>query len=140
MIKKHLIKLFLILIAFAFLLVYIEKYPNKPSNPSKPLTKEEKRKKQIRSQFSAWDGSHVKVEKYIKNEINDPDSYVHVKTVYSDMGDYLFIKTTFRAKNSFGAVVKESVEAYVTIEGKLHKIQSHHNTNLYFPKVRFFSK
>lgn len=84
----------------------------------------EARKKKIESQFSPWDGSHRNLERVIKDSMNDPDSYEHVKTVYEDRGDYLLVKTTFRGKNAFGGVVKNSVTAKVSLDGQVLQILS----------------
>ncbi len=80
------------------------------------------RKESLKSQFSAWDGSHIKLEQFIKNSMNDPDSYKHVETVYWDMGDYLVVRTTFRGKNAFGGVVKNAVKARVDLSGNVLEI------------------
>ncbi len=54
--------------------------------------------KKISNQFSAWDGSHRKLEAIIKDSMNDPDSYKHVETRYSNAGTYITVYTTFRGK------------------------------------------
>lgn len=82
----------------------------------------EARKKKIEAQFSTWDGSHHNLERIIKESMNDPDSYDHVETVYWDSGDYLIVRTTFRGKNAFGGVVKNSVKAKVSIDGQVLQI------------------
>ncbi|MEX2411679.1 MAG: hypothetical protein WD607_10000 [Candidatus Paceibacterota bacterium] len=74
------------------------------------------REEKIEDQFSAWDGSHRKLEKYIKENMHDPDSYEHVETRYSDNDNYLYVITTFRGNNAFGGKVKNSVSARVSIE------------------------
>ena len=79
-------------------------------------------KERIKSQFSAWDGSHRNLERVIKDSMNDPDSYDHVETAYSDRGGYLIVRTTFRGKNAFGAVVKNSVTAKVSLSGRVLEI------------------
>ena len=72
---------------------------------------EEKQKKiaernqRIQQQFSAWDGAHRNLERMIKSNMHDPSSYEHVKTTYSDKGNYLIVKTIFRGKNAFGGTV-----------------------------------
>ncbi|MCA9365020.1 MAG: hypothetical protein KC736_03955 [Candidatus Moranbacteria bacterium] len=81
-------------------------------------TEEEKRKKMIEDQFSVWDGSHIELTKIIKKSMNDPKSYEHVETTYTDMGDYLIVNTVFRGKNAFGALVKNTVKAKVSLDGK----------------------
>jgi len=82
----------------------------------------EARKKKIEFQFSAWDGSHRNLERVIKELMNDPDSYDHVETVFWDVGDHLVVRTTFRGKNRFGGVVKNSVKAKVSLDGKVLEI------------------
>lgn len=83
---------------------------------------EKERQKKIESQFSPWDGSHRNLERMIKSSMNDPDSYKHAKTVYWDQGDHLVVLTTFRGKNAFGAFVKNSVKAKISIDGKVLQI------------------
>lgn len=80
---------------------------------------EEERQEKIKSQFSAWDGSHKKLEQYIKLIMNDPDSYKHAETVYYDMGEFLTVVTTFRGKNAFGGIVKQTIRGKVSIDGEL---------------------
>ena len=80
------------------------------------------RKKKIESQFSAWDGFHRNLERVIKESMNDPGSYDHAKTVYWDMGDHLVVRTTFRGKNAFGGIVKNSVKAKVSLDGQVLQI------------------
>lgn len=84
----------------------------------------EARIKKLESQFSAWDGSHRALERVIKNGMNDPDSYEHVETTYRDLGDSLIVSTTFRGKNAFGGMVKNTVVAQVDLDGNVLKIIS----------------
>lgn len=69
----------------------------------------------IEKQFSGYDGSHEKLEAYIKTSLNDPASYEHVSTSYALPADSSFnsvvVTTTFRAKNQFGAVVTKTIRA-----------------------------
>ncbi len=85
-----------------------------PSKNSPPL---DSREAKIKSQFSSWDGSHIKLEKWVKDKMNDPGSYEHVETTYLDNGDNLTIIMTFRGKNAFGGVVKNLARAEVDLEG-----------------------
>lgn len=73
----------------------------------------------IKKQFSSWDGSHRKLTKYIKKQMNDPGSYKHVKTVYTIDGDGLFVTTTFRGTNAFNATVTERMSAKVDRNGNV---------------------
>lgn len=84
----------------------------------------EARIKRLESQFSPWDGSHRSLERAIQKSMNDPDSYEHVETTYRDMGDSLIVSTTFRGKNGFGAVVKNTVVAQVDLDGNILSILS----------------
>ncbi len=77
------------------------------------------RKTRIERQFSAWDGSHRALEQIIKKTMNDPDSYKHVETRYSESDDAIVVKTTFRGKNAFGGVVTNSIRAKFTLDGEL---------------------
>lgn len=76
----------------------------------------------IKSQFSSWDGAHKGLEKIIKDSMNDPRSYEHVESKYIDMKTYLIVTLTFRGKNAFGALVKNSASAKVTIDGNVVEI------------------
>ena len=80
------------------------------------------RKERIDKGFSAWDGSHRELTVLIKASMNDPDSYKHDTTTWSDYGDYLIVHTTFRGKNGFGGVVRERVKAKVDLDGHVIEI------------------
>jgi hypothetical protein len=80
------------------------------------------RQKKINSQFSIWNGSHINLEREIKDSMHDPNSYQHIKTGYYDKGDYLIVSTTFRGKNAFGALIKNTVKAKVNLEGHILEI------------------
>jgi Na+-transporting methylmalonyl-CoA/oxaloacetate decarboxylase gamma subunit len=97
--------------------VEVKKEPAKP----KVLTaeeKEKKRKEQYKKCFSPWDGSHTNLKYYIEDNMNDPDSFEHVETVYYDYTAHLIVETTFRGNNQFGALVKNTVKAQVTADSK----------------------
>lgn len=100
----------------------VKKQPAKP----KVLTaaqKEEKRKEQYEKCFSAWDGSHTNLKYYIEDNMNDPDSFEHVETVYYDYKSHLVVETTFRGNNQFGALVKNTVKAKVSTDSKCSIIE-----------------
>ena len=80
--------------------------------------KKEKRKEEIEKCFSAWDGSHTNLKYYIEDNMNDPDSFEHVKTIYYDYTKHLIVETTFRGNNQFGALVKNTVKAQVSADSK----------------------
>lgn len=108
-----------IVACFVFIFISGIVYLNEPPTPVSP---EKARKELIDRNFSAWDGSHRKLEKYIKESMNDPISYEHIETRYWDRGDNLVVQTTFRGKNAFGGVVKNSVKAKVALDGSILEI------------------
>lgn len=97
-------------------------YTNKLSAQKAKTKDRAARQEKIENQFSGWDGSNRPLEKLIKNSMNDPDSYDHVKTVYWDQKDYLIVKTTFRGKNAFGGLVLNSVKAKISIGGTVLEV------------------
>ncbi|MFZ3172087.1 MAG: hypothetical protein WA118_08915 [Carboxydocellales bacterium] len=110
--------------------IYIKELQDKKVQEEAAVARQKKeqeaqeRKNMIEKQFSAWDGSHITLSKYIKESMNDPDSYEHIKTVYRDMNDYLMVTTTFRGANAFGGVVKNSVTAKVALNGDIIEIMN----------------
>ena len=86
------------------------------------LTPQQRRKKQIEKAFSCWDGSHRKLEYFIKNAMNNPDSYKHVRTTYTDRGNFILVRTTFRGTNKFNAIVTNTVTAKTDINGNIIEI------------------
>jgi hypothetical protein len=80
------------------------------------------RKGKIEKQFSAWDGSHKNLERYIKENMNDPDSYDHVETRFEDKGKYIFIACKFRGTNAFGGKIVTYVTAKADIDGNLLEV------------------
>ena len=71
--------------------------------------------------LSAWYGSCRPVEKYIKNNMNDPDSYEHVETQYrfDRATNSFFVVSRFRGKNAFGGKVLNNAKAYVSLDGSV---------------------
>lgn len=68
------------------------------------------------------DGSHKELTKIIKATMNDPDSFQHVKSRYSDQGEHIIVQTTFRGKNAFGGVVTNWISAKCSINGHVLEI------------------
>ena len=65
---------------------------------------------------SSWDGSVRQVERYLKNNLKDPDSYESIEwsnVVKQDDGSFI-VRHKYRAKNSFGGYVVE--EKYFTLD------------------------
>lgn len=91
---------------------------------AKQIQMAKNRVENIKKQFSNYDGSHYKLEQYVKKAMNDPSSYEHVNTSYWDMKDHIVVTTTFRGKNGFGAIVKTTVKANVSMDGDVLEIIS----------------
>ncbi|AIX49316.1 hypothetical protein PSNIH1_03200 [Pantoea sp. PSNIH1] len=76
--------------------------------------------------FSPWDGSYRPLEKMIQESMNDDSSYDHVSTTYRlvlNKDQHAIVRTVFRGKNAFGAIMKNSVTARVNIKtGEIEKI------------------
>ena len=75
--------------------------------------------------FSQWDGSYRPLENYIKENMNDPSSYEHIKTMYSFVlhgkkltRPYMNVITEYRGKNAYGAIVKGHTTAKVDAKTK----------------------
>ena len=81
------------------------------------------RKERILKQFSSWDGSHSNLKKWVKNNMNDPKSFEHVETTYTDKGDYLLVYMKFRGKNSFGAKVLQTAIGTVDLNGNVLSVK-----------------
>lgn len=58
---------------------------------------------------SGWDGSIPQVERWVKERLKDPDSYKHSDTsIPVAEGPFWRVETSYRAKNSFGALILET--------------------------------
>lgn len=87
------------------------------------VARAQEREQQIRSQFSGWDGSHPAVERAVKRQMKNPDSYKHVETRYLDIGSEKFtVFTRFSGTNSFNAVVTNTATAIVSPSGEVVSI------------------
>jgi hypothetical protein len=77
----------------------------------------------INSQFSSWNGSHKNLVKHVKDHMNDPRSFKHVETGYSDKGEYILVSMKFRGKNAFGGVITNVINAKVDLDGEILEIE-----------------
>jgi hypothetical protein len=97
-------------------------YTAKVAQRNEMLAKAAQREERIKAQFHPWDGSHIKLERLIKNAMNDPESYEHVDSGYIDNSDSIIVRTTYRGRNAFGGVVKNFVKAKVNLDGDILEI------------------
>lgn len=92
-----------------------------PSKTSQP-TAAETREARIERAFSAWDGSHRQLVSFVKRTMNDPKSFEHVETRFSDKGDHVYLVMQFRGKNAFGGTVSQTIAAKAAIDGAIIEI------------------
>lgn len=92
----------------------IERQARSPEGIAKAAA--EKRKADIKYQFSSYDGSHRNLVKFVKSNMNDPDSFDHTSTNAHDLRDHLVVNMEYRGKNSYGAVVKGFIKVKTDIE------------------------
>ena len=76
---------------------------------------------QLRSQFSLWDGSHENTVKYIKERMNNPKSFEHVRTTFTtdEAEGYRLINMTYRGTNVYNAIITNTIRVKVTLEGRV---------------------
>jgi len=84
--------------------------------------KREKTRKRIEPHFNKMDGSHINLVDRTKQIMVNPESFRHDSTVWTDEGDYVFIRMTFMEKNRTGAFVSSSVSARIDLDGNIIKI------------------
>ena len=80
------------------------------------------RREMVEAAFSAWDGAHIGLAAFIKENMNNPKSYDHVKTTFRDDGDYITVQTTFRGTNAFNAIVPTTITAKCSLDGQVLEI------------------
>lgn len=85
-------------------------------------TKRRALEENVKSQFGL-NGAHRGVEAAIKARLKDPSSYEHVSTRYIVESDTLTVYTTYRARNSFNAVVTEMKMVVVDANGNVMYMQ-----------------
>lgn len=86
--------------------------------PSEEQSKIIELTEQIKPQFDSRDGSHIDLTKRIKYILDDPGSYKHAETKYEIKDDHIIVRQSFRAKNKFGALVKQTATAKYTFDGE----------------------
>jgi len=72
----------------------------------------------IKSQF--FGGMHTKSVIAIKELMNDPESFEHVNTTFSESDNKVIVFTKFRGKNSFNATITQT---YVTRADSIGNIE-----------------
>lgn len=78
--------------------------------------------KWAKKNINSWDNSNPKLERAVKNAMNDKDSFEHVSTEYSYKKNKVIAKMIYRGSNAFGAKVIESITGEFDYEGNLISI------------------
>lgn len=86
------------------------------------VAKERTERKEKIGKLFGYDGGHRGFEKILKEGMNDPDSYEHVQTVYTDRGNKLEVTTKYRGKNKFGGVITEIKKFDIDLSGNILNI------------------
>lgn len=92
-----------------------------PSGSNK--TPEELHRDSVQIQFSPWDGSHMELERFVKKNIRDPESFQHSNTTYFDRHDgTIVVEMTYRARNGFGGMNSCRIVAKVDMQGNILEV------------------
>lgn len=76
----------------------------------------------IQSQFDPWNGSNIYLVQSVKASMNDPHSFKHVNTSYyidRKNSSIIHVVMKFRGKNSFGALVLNTIRAKMDVDGNI---------------------
>lgn len=119
--KRNNLLVWLVIVISLPILFFYGIASNSTKTVGKPIDSVALRNQSIANQFTAM-GSHNNLETLIISEMNDPESYEHIETTYTDLGELLVVTTTFRGKNAFGAKVKQSIQAEVDLNGNIIKV------------------
>jgi hypothetical protein len=77
------------------------------------------RKAMIEAKAESNSGENFMLSEYIKNTLDDPDSYQHDNTKWLDWEGKVIAYVTFRANNRFGAKIKTTYEVVMTDDDKV---------------------
>lgn len=102
----------------------VENVVEKSVKPVKKVAKtiKELRQEKINSLFSGWDGSHYKLKKLIRDNCKNPKSFKHVNTSYIDKGGYLIVQMSYRAANSYNAIIPGIITVKSDLRGNIIEI------------------
>jgi hypothetical protein len=74
--------------------------------------------------ISPWDGSCKVLVDYVKNSMNDPESFEHVETGFWNMNTHAVVLMKFRGKNAFGGKVLNAIKAEISWDCKVINVLS----------------
>jgi hypothetical protein len=93
---------------------------NTSKSKSTPKTNEER----VSILQSGYDGSIRSVVKFVKNSMNDPDSFEHVetRTGFYEKENFI-VSMKYRGKNPFGGVITKYIDVKVDYSGNVISIE-----------------
>jgi len=92
---------------------------NAPKTVAVPMTPAQIREQQIQAALNRGEPQLVA---YIKSSMGDPDSFELVDGRYVDGGDHITLVMTYRGRNGFNALRRESVGATFDLQGNLTSV------------------
>ena len=107
------------LIAFVLCIVALFVVKSLDEAPAGPKN----HKQQVDHIFRGPGGSCPALVQYVKQRMNDPESFQHVETRYVDKGDYMIVFMTYRGRNAFSGVVTQTVQAKARLNGTVTEVQ-----------------
>lgn len=72
--------------------------------------------------INGWTGGCKAIEKYLRDNLDDPDSYENIETKFWDMNGYEVVVTKYRSRNQYGAKSISTIKAKVSYNCKLIEI------------------
>ena len=132
------LKVALCFVLFIFLMSAIPE--TQKSNQSTQIIPEQQPQKspeqieleKIEKQFSPWDGRHIQLYNFLKENLRDPDSLEHIESSYKrkkgmkgEYSEVIQVKMKYRAKNGFGGYNVESISADCDLDGNILKINEY---------------
>lgn len=93
-------------------------------NLSRTTSQGDARKRQVKEQFSSWDGSNKALTKYVRQSLTNPQSFEHVRTTFEDRVIHLIVTMTYKSRNGAGTVVTNTIVAKVDLNGKVVEVVS----------------
>jgi len=68
--------------------------------------------------FSAWDGHHRHLVRYVKRHMHDPGSFEHIETRWTVLegNERMWVRMEYRGRNAYGALVRQVVIAECSVE------------------------
>jgi|TARA_Y100000034_G_C6841961_1_gene381041 hypothetical protein len=76
----------------------------------------------FKKKLSGWDGSLESLVDYTKKILKNPDSFEHIETRFIIRKSFVEVEMIYKAQNSFGATVKNSIVAAVSADGDIMRI------------------